>query len=65
MSKGNSGRTVNNNNNKNEKDNSKHVVKMTIERARAIQKHADKFNTNQDFKSRAMRAADKNEKEKE
>ena len=36
---------------------------MTPERARAIQSHADKTGRNQDFKSRAMAAADRNEKE--
>jgi len=35
---------------------------MTCERARAIQSHADKTGRNQDFKSRAMSAADRNEK---
>ncbi|MHA1149211.1 MAG: hypothetical protein ACTSR8_13310 [Promethearchaeota archaeon] len=37
-------------------------TRMTIDRARAIQSHADKTGTNQDFKSRAMSAADRNEK---
>ena len=61
MSKGNLGRTNNRDNNSN-KNNSQHsIIKMTKERARAIQSHADKFKTNQDFKSRAMRAAKKNE----
>jgi len=35
---------------------------MTSERARAIQSHADKTGRNQDFKSRAMSAADRHEK---
>jgi len=34
---------------------------MSMERARAIQSHADKTGRNQDFKSRAMSAASKNE----
>ncbi|MHA1758144.1 MAG: hypothetical protein ACTSVV_15325 [Promethearchaeota archaeon] len=38
---------------------------MTIERARAIQSHADRTNTNQGFKSRVMSAAIKNEEEDE
>ena len=37
-------------------------TRMTSERARAIQSHADKTGINQDFKSRAMSAADRNEK---
>ena len=37
-------------------------TRMTGERARAIQSHADKSGRNQDFKSRAMSAADRNEK---
>jgi len=37
-------------------------TKMTTDRARAIQSHADKTGANQDFKSRAMSAADRNEK---
>ena len=37
-------------------------TRMTIERARAIQFHADKTGTNQDFKSRTMSAAERNEK---
>ncbi|MHA1230072.1 MAG: hypothetical protein ACTSRP_06895 [Candidatus Helarchaeota archaeon] len=40
---------------------SRSSVKMTWERARAIQSHADKTGRNQDFKSRAMSAAYKNE----
>jgi len=39
---------------------SKTSKRMTISRARAIQSHADKTGKNQDFKSRAMRAAEKN-----
>jgi hypothetical protein len=35
--------------------------KMTKEAAARIQRHADKTGTNQDFKARAQRAADKNE----
>ncbi len=37
-------------------------TRITRDRARAIQSHADKTGRNQDFKSRAMSAADKNEK---
>lgn len=37
-------------------------TRMTGQRARAIQSHADKTGRNQDFKSRAMSAADRNEK---
>ncbi len=37
-------------------------TRMTSERARAIQSHADKTGKNQDFKSRVMSAADTNEK---
>ncbi len=37
-------------------------TRMSSERARAIQSHADKSGKNQDFKSRAMSAADRNEK---
>lgn len=36
--------------------------KMTPEAARRIQSHADKTGTNQDFKARAMSAAEKNKK---
>ncbi len=35
--------------------------KMTKEDARRIQSHVDKTGKNQDFKARAMSAADKNE----
>ncbi|MHA1341042.1 MAG: hypothetical protein ACTSPD_20675 [Promethearchaeota archaeon] len=34
---------------------------MSLERAKAIQSHADRTNTNQDFKARAMSAASKHE----
>ncbi|KKK85266.1 hypothetical protein LCGC14_2775020 [marine sediment metagenome] len=37
-------------------------TRMTSERARAIQSHADKTGRNQDFKSRAMSTVDRNEK---
>ncbi len=37
-------------------------TRMSSERARAIQSHADKTGRNQDFKSRAMSGADRNEK---
>ena len=39
---------------------SKSSIPMTAERARAIQAIADKSGTDQDFKSRAMSAADRN-----
>lgn len=39
---------------------SRSSIAMTAERARAIQAHADSSGTNQDFKSRAMSAADRN-----
>ena len=39
---------------------SRSSVPMTAERARAIQAHADRTDTNADFKSRAMAAADHN-----
>ncbi len=38
---------------------SRSSVRMTVERARAIQAHADRTDTNQDFKARAMSAADR------
>ena len=37
-------------------------VRMTVERARAIQSHADRMETNQDFKARAMAAAQRTDK---
>jgi len=37
-------------------------TKMTSEAARRIQSHADRTGRNQDFKSRAMSAAARNEK---
>lgn len=40
---------------------SRSSVKMTAERARAIQAHADRTESNQDFKARAMSAATQNE----
>jgi hypothetical protein len=42
---------------------SRSSVRMTPERARAIQAHADRTGVNQDFKARAMSAADHNEVE--
>jgi hypothetical protein len=39
--------------------NSRSSLLMTPERARAIQAHADRTGTNQDFKARAMSAADR------
>jgi hypothetical protein len=39
---------------------SRSSVLMTAERARAIQAHADRTGTNDDFKSRAMSAVDRN-----
>ena len=38
---------------------------MTVERAIAIQAHADRTDTNQDFKARAMSAADRADDETE
>ncbi|MFY0522505.1 hypothetical protein ACN28I_04605 [Archangium gephyra] len=35
-------------------------VRMTVERARAIQSHADRTGTQQDFKARAQSAAARN-----
>lgn len=40
---------------------SRSSVKMTAERARAIQAHADRTEQNQDFKARAMAAGARNE----
>ncbi len=40
---------------------SRSSVRMTADRARAIQAHADRTGTNQDFKARAMSAADGHE----
>lgn len=40
---------------------SRSSVRMTAERARAIQSHADRTGTNQDFKARAMAAADRDD----
>ena len=42
---------------------SRSSVRMTAERARAIQAHADRAGTNQDFKARAMSAADRDDDE--
>lgn len=42
---------------------SRSSVRMTVERARAIQVHADRTDTNQDFKARAMSAADHNDED--
>lgn len=42
---------------------SRSSVRMTAERARAIQVHADRTDANQDFKSRAMSAADRNDED--
>lgn len=39
---------------------SRSSVQMTAERARAIQSHADRTGRNEEFKSRAMAAADRN-----
>lgn len=39
---------------------SRSSIAMNAERARAIQAHADSSGSNQDFKSRAMSAADRN-----
>jgi hypothetical protein len=40
---------------------SRSSVRMTAERARAIQAHADRTGQNEDFKARAMSAADRND----
>ena len=40
---------------------SRSSVRMTAERARAIQAHADRTGTNPDFKARAMSAADRDD----
>ncbi len=40
---------------------SRSSLRMTAERARAIQAHADRTGTNQDFKARAMSAADRDD----
>ena len=42
---------------------SRSSVRMTAERARAIQAHADRGGVNQDFKARAMSAADRDDTE--
>ena len=42
---------------------SRSSVRMTVERARAIQAHADRTDTNQDFKARAMSAVDRNDED--
>jgi len=42
---------------------SRSSVRMTAERARAIQAHADRTSRNQDFKALAMSAADKNDED--
>lgn len=42
---------------------SRSSVAMTVERARAIQAHADRTGRNEDFKARAMSAAARNEAE--
>jgi len=42
-------------------DDGEDKTEMTKDDAQRIQRHADKNDTNQDFKSRAMSAADKNE----
>jgi hypothetical protein len=43
----------------------KSLSTMTMERARQIQRHADRTGTNQDFKARAMRAAWRNHVKRE
>lgn len=43
--------------NKGAPSSSRSSVRMTAERARAIQAHADRTGTNDDFKARAMSAA--------
>ena len=44
---------------------SRTAVRMTAERARAIQSHADRTGSNQDWKARAASAAERNEAEEE
>jgi len=44
----------------NEPRNAQSPVRMSVERARAIQAHADRTGRNQGFKERAMSAAAKN-----
>jgi len=44
---------------------SRTTVRMSAERARAIQSHADRTGTNQDWKARASRAADRDEAQEE
>lgn len=70
MSKGNGERSTNERNVKGqgregrserESRTSRSSVRMTAERARAIQAHADRTGRNQEFKSRAMAAAAHNE----
>ncbi len=69
MSKGNDGRQGNGREGKgepmsgranSEPRSSRSSVRMTAERARAIQAQADRTGRNQDFKARAMAAADRN-----
>lgn len=40
---------------------SRSSIPMSVERARAIQSHSDSSGTNEDFKARAMSAADRND----
>lgn len=59
MSKGTDGRVVREGRGRNGRDgrSSRTSTPMTVERARAIQAHSDRTGTNQDFKARAMSAA--------
>ncbi len=54
-----SGRSARGERGSRESRSSRSSVRMTVERARAIQAHADRTDTNQDFKARAMSAADR------
>jgi hypothetical protein len=63
MSKGDGGRAERGRDKGRARASSRSTVRMTAERARAIQAHADRTQTNQDFKARAMSAADRGEDE--
>jgi len=65
MSRGSGGRSgrssrSNSKRSSNRSKSSKTSKSMTVDRARAIQAHADKTGRNQGFKGRAMSAAEKN-----
>ena len=67
MSRGNDSRTESHGSHREESKSkaesrsSRSSIAMTAERARAIQAHADRTGSNQDFKARAMSAGEKNE----